>query len=121
MPAIITDKLKRTLSQQIFDENQGTSLGDSNNYYYIGVGHSQIWQTDDNTDITPTPSNSERDRRLFRYNLQSVKAVEAFSFVVPLTEWSTSTVYPSYINRSETNGSWELDMVSTITLMEIAG
>ena len=96
MPAIITDKLKRSLSQQIFDENQGTSLGDSNNYYYIGVGHSQIWQTDDNTDITPTPSNSERDRRLFRYNLQSVKAVEAFSFVVPLTEWSTSTVYPSY-------------------------
>ena len=96
MPAIITDKLKRTFSQLIFDENQGTTLGDSNNYFYIGVGHSQIWQTDDNTDVTPTPANSERDRRLFRYNLQSVKAVEAFSFVVPLTDWTTNTIYPAY-------------------------
>ena len=34
---------------------------------------------------------------------------------------SGGTVYPSYINRSETNGSWELDLVSTITLQEIAG
>ena len=96
MPAIITDKLKRTFSQLIFDENKGTTLGDSNNYFYIGVGHSQIWQTDANTDVTQTPVNSERDRRLFRYNLQSVKAVEAFSFVVPLTDWTTNTIYPAY-------------------------
>lgn len=96
MPAIITDKLKRQFAQQIFDENQGTTPGDSDNYFYIGVGHSQIWQTGANTDVTVTPSNTERDRRLFRYNLQSVKAVEAFSFVVPLTDWTTNTVYPAF-------------------------
>lgn len=96
MPAIITDKLKRNFSQLIFDENQGVTLGDSNNYFYIGVGHSQSYQTDDNTDVTINPRNTERDRRLFRYNLQSVKAVEAFSFVVPLTDWSINTVYPSF-------------------------
>lgn len=96
MVAIITDKIKRQFAQQIFDENQGTNLGDSNNYYHIGVGHSQSWQVSDNTDVVVSPSNTERDRRLFRYNIQSVKAVEAFSFVVPLTDWTTNTIYPAY-------------------------
>jgi hypothetical protein len=96
MPAIITDKLKRNFSQLLFDENQGDTLGDSNNYFYVAVGHSQSYQTDDNTDVTINPRNTERDRRLFRYNLQSVKAVEAFSFVVPLTDWTTNTVYPAF-------------------------
>ena len=81
MPAIITDRIKRQFTQQVFDENEGINLGDSDNYFYIGVGHSQIWQPALGTDVTPDPSNTERDRRLFRYNMQSVKAVEAFSFV----------------------------------------
>ena len=96
MPAIITDRLKRQFAQQLFDENQGTTLGDSNNYFYIGVGHSQSWQVSDATDNTVLPVNTERDRRLFRYNLQSVKAVEAFSFVVPLTDWTVNTIYPAF-------------------------
>lgn len=96
MPAIITDKIKRQFVQQVFDQNQGTTLGDSNNYFYIGVGHSQVWQTDDNTDVTVNPRNTERDRKLFRYNLQAVKAVEAFSFVVPLTDWTINTTYPAF-------------------------
>lgn len=96
MPAIITDRLKRQFAQQIFDENQGVNPGDSDNFFYIGVGRSQIWQTDAATDVTVNPSNTERDRKLFRYGLQSVKAVEAFSFVVPLTDWTTNTVYPAY-------------------------
>jgi len=96
MPAIITDKLKRNFSQLVFDENQGDTLGDSNNYFYIAVGHSQSYQTADNTDTTVNPRNTERDRRLFRYNLQAVKAVEAFSFVVPLTDWRIDTQYPAF-------------------------
>tara|TARA_R110001592_G_scaffold67318_1_gene206399 strand:- start:2006 stop:2221 length:216 start_codon:yes stop_codon:yes gene_type:complete len=52
MPAIITDRLKRQFAQQIFDENQGTNRGDSDNYFYIGIGHSQIWQPSANTDTT---------------------------------------------------------------------
>ena len=96
MPAIITDRIKRQFTQQVYDENEGINLGDSDNYFYIGVGHSQIWQPALGTDVTPDPSNTERDRRLFRYNMQSVKAVEAFSFVVPLTDWTTNTVYPSF-------------------------
>jgi len=96
MPAIITDRLKRQFAQQVFDENQGTNRGDSDNYFYIGIGHSQIWQPSANTDTTVIPTNTERDRKQFRYNLQSVKAVEAFSFVVPLTDWTTNTVYPAF-------------------------
>ncbi len=96
MTAIITDAIKKQFAQQLFDQSAGTNIGDSDNYYYIAVGRSQQWQPEDNTDVPPTPLNTERDQRLFRYNMQSIKAVESFSFVVPLFDWSANTVYSAF-------------------------
>jgi hypothetical protein len=101
MTAIITDALKKQLTQTIFDENEGVNLGDSNNYYYIGVGRSQVWGPDtvNPTDNTPTlqaDDNTLRQQRLFRYSMQSVKRVEAFSFAVPLRDWSSGAVYRQF-------------------------
>jgi len=96
MTAIILNPIKDIFTQKIFNENQGTTIGDSDNYYYIGVGHSQQWQAEDNTDNTVIPTDAERTEKLFRYNLQSIKAVEAFSYVVPLYDWSANTVYSAY-------------------------
>lgn len=96
MVAIITDKIKKQLAQSLLDENEGVLIGDSDNYYYVGVGHSQQWDPEGNTDVASTPIASDREEKLFRYNLQSIKAVEAFSFVVPLYDWSANTVYAAY-------------------------
>ena len=101
MTAIITDSIRRLLVQQIFDENVGTALGDSDNHYYIAVGRAQQWQTEDNTDVTPDPKNTERDERTFRYSMQSIKAAEGFSYVVPLTDWSANTIYSAYNDNVE--------------------
>lgn len=96
MVAIITDQLKRVLAQHLFDENSGINRGDSDNYYYIAIGRSQTWQPDDNTDISPTPVNTQREDRRFRYDMQSVIAIEDFSFVIPLYDWTANTVYSQY-------------------------
>lgn len=96
MTAIISDKIKRLFLTQLFDEATGTKFGDSNNYYYMGVGRSQTWQNNGLTDVTTSPINNEREERTFRYNLQSVKAVEAFSFVVPVDEWTANSQYTQY-------------------------
>lgn len=96
MVAIITDQLKRVLAQHLFDENSATAVGDSDNYYYIGIGRSQTWQPDLNTDISPTPLNTEREIRKLRYDLQSVIAIEDFSFVIPLHDWTPNSIYSRY-------------------------
>tara|TARA_R110000868_G_scaffold411764_1_gene709284 strand:- start:3931 stop:5346 length:1416 start_codon:yes stop_codon:yes gene_type:complete len=96
MTAIITDRIKKEFAQLIFDENAGATLGDSNNYFYVAVGRAQQWQPASNLDTVPDPVNTEREERLFRYNLQSVKAVEAFSYVVPLTDWVANAQYAQY-------------------------
>lgn len=96
MTAIITDKIKRQFLQQIFDENQGTKRGDSDNYYYIGIGRSQTWDPDNSLDDPISPEVDEREERKFRYAVQSVKAVEAFSFVVPIKDWTANTQYAQY-------------------------
>lgn len=96
MTAIITDAIKKQFAQQLFDQMAGTNIGDSDNYYYIAVGRSQQWQPSVNTDVPPTPVNTDREQRLFRYSMQSIKAVESFSFVVPLFDWSANTVYSAF-------------------------
>jgi len=101
MTAIINDNLRRLLLQQIFDENEGVNLGDSDNHYYIAVGRAQQWQTEDNTDVTPDPQNTQRSEREFRYSMQSIKAAEGYSFVVPLTDWSANTIYSAYNDNVE--------------------
>ena len=96
MTAIITNKIKQTFIQQLLDENEGTKLGDSDNYFYIGVGRSQQWDPVANTDTFAVPSNTDREQKQFRYNLQSVKSVQAYSLVVPLVDWTSNTVYYNY-------------------------
>ena len=96
MVAIITDQLRKVLVQHLFDENSGLNPGDSDNYYYITVGRSQSWQPDDATDISPTPANTERERRKLRYDMQSVIAVDDYSFVIPLHDWSANSVYNQF-------------------------
>lgn len=96
MTAIITDKIKRLFLTQLYDEAEGLKKGDSDNYYYIGIGRSQLWSPQNSTDNPPTPTHSERNERLFRYNAQSIKAVEAFSFVVPIRNWTQNTQYSQY-------------------------
>ena len=102
MAAIITDKIKLQLAQTIFDEFNTANLGDSNNYYYIGIGRSQQWQAAAQTDVVPNTTaadNTDREERLFRYNLQSVKAAENLSFVVPGGpdyDWSANKEYYQY-------------------------
>lgn len=88
MPAIITDKLKKQFVQDIYNEAQ-----DSANFYYIGIGRSEDW---DSADAAPTPVNRSRDEKLFRHSLQSVKSASAFSFVVPRYNWTSGTVYNAY-------------------------
>jgi hypothetical protein len=102
MAAIITDKIKQQLAQTIFDEFNTANIGDSNNYYYIGVGRSQQWQAEAETDVVPETTaadNHDREERLFRYNLQSIKAAENLSFVVPGGpdyDWSANKEYYQY-------------------------
>lgn len=96
MTAIITDKLKTQLARSLYDELVGSTPGDSDNYYTIAVGRSQQYDPVANTDVAPTPTNTEREERLFRYNIQSLKAVEAFSFVVPIYDWTSNTIYAQY-------------------------
>lgn len=95
--SIIVDKLKRDFVQLMYDEAAGVTPGDSDNYFYIAVGRSQQWDPDNNLDTpVPVPRNRERDIRLFRYGLQSVKAIEGFSFVVPTIDWTAGTFYAAY-------------------------
>lgn len=111
MTAIITDKIKYQLSQTIFDENQGSTPGDSDNFYYIAVGKSEAYQyldsaggTGNTTDTTVNPVNCDREERLFRYAMQSVKAVAGFSFVVDgssTKDWTSGTEYSQFSDAVE--------------------
>ena len=106
MAAIISDKIKRQFLTQLFDEATGTKLGDSDNYFYMAVGRSQSWDavvgnsSPGTTDVATSPTNSEREEHQFRYGVQAVKAVEAFSFVIPIKDWTANSQYQQYNDNS---------------------
>lgn len=89
MVAIVTNKLKRTLTQELL--NQFTT--DSDQYFYIGVGRSEDWNS---TDTAPTPTDTDRTRRQFRYGLQSVKKITGASFVIPRYNWISGSTYTAF-------------------------
>ena len=89
MAAIITDQLKRQVIQDLFDDITDSAGAK----YYIGIGRSQTWN---DSDVAPTPINSEREERNFRLNMQSMKRVADYSFVVPRYNWSSGTTYSQY-------------------------
>ena len=88
MVAIITDKFKRQVLNDIF-----TNVTDSAATYYIGIGRSQDWNA---TDVAPTPLNTAKEERDFRLNLQAMKKGEDVSYVIPRYNWSSGTIYASY-------------------------
>ena len=88
MSAIITDPLKKLLTQKIFDEVANTT-----NRYYIGIGRSEPW---DSSETVPTPTNSPRTIRNVRAGLQSIKSATDLSYVVPRYNWSSGSIYQGY-------------------------
>ena len=90
MTAIITERLRRKLSQNIYND-----IDSSANEYYIAIGKSEQWQT--GSDTVRTPEVTEREERLFRYSVQAVGKVGTdFKFTVPKYTWTTNTVYSGY-------------------------
>jgi hypothetical protein len=95
MTAIVTDDLKfNILSALLGDYNT------SGTEYYIGVGRSEIW---DSNDAATTPINSRYDIFDFKGRLQSLKKVEAASFVVPRQDWTYGTIYPQWDDQRAGN------------------
>ena len=92
MVAIITDRVKNQLVNSLL-----TEFEDSSNRYYIALGASEAW---DSTDTPPTPTNTEREIRQFRYKMQSIKAVLDTSLVVTRYNWSSGTTYQQYNDNS---------------------
>lgn len=94
--SIITDTLKRDLAQHLYNELEGTRIGDSDNHYVIAIGRPNVWNPINGLDTVTDPNNTEREQRLFRYGMQSVMAVSAYSFATSYTNWSAGTIYYQY-------------------------
>lgn len=88
MVAILTDNLKRQLVDNLIAD-----FNDSANYYFIGLGRSEVWN---DSDIAVTPSNSVADARNFQNSLQGVKQVSDISYVVPRVNWSAGSIYSAW-------------------------
>lgn len=88
MTAIITDKLKKLMLQDLVND-----VADSASNYYIGIGRSEDW---DSSDTAPTTQNSLKEERNLRINLQSIKTAEDVSFVVPRYDWRSGTIYSEW-------------------------
>ena len=93
MAAIVTDPLKRRLSQFIFDD---TRAGDSNEYY-IGIGKPDTYNAQDTT-TTPIRTVSEQNEA--RANLMSVKKVVNSSLVIPRYNWTSGSTYSAWSDVS---------------------
>lgn len=86
--AIITDTLKKQVALQLI-----TDFDSDQNYYFIGIGRSQIWN---DSDVVVPEANSPREVRQFRNSMQGVKQIEDVSMVVPRVNWISGTVYGAW-------------------------
>lgn len=101
MPAVLTDKLKRILLQNIYDDIEANA-----STYYVGIGRSDNWPTSDDTVPDNTPINSIKEERNLRLALQSVKKVADYSYVIPRFNWVSGSIYSQYDDdRNETPGT----------------
>lgn len=98
MVAIITDVLKKQLAQTLLDEFDDSSA----DLYYVGLGASEQW---DSSDTPPTPTNTEREIRQFRYKMASMKKIADASFVIPRYNWTSGTTYSAYNDNSVSQGT----------------
>lgn len=90
MTAIATDSLTQKLAADFLEE---VNDGNDSNEYYIGIGKSDTYNE---LDTLVNPVRTRREEREFRNNLQSVKKVEAASFVVPRYNWTSGSIYSGY-------------------------
>jgi len=90
MTAIVTDNLRKNLSDLFLAEVNNAS---DSHQFYIGIGKSDVYNA---TDTFVDPVRSDREERDHRHNLQSVKKVEAASFVIPRENWSSGRVYSAW-------------------------
>lgn len=88
---IVTETYKKLLTT--LAKNQFDSAA---NNYYIGVGRAEVWN---DSDVAPTPVNSQYEIRQFRNSMQAVKKVEDVSFIVPRYNWISGTTYSAYDDR----------------------
>lgn len=88
MAATITNDFKRVILRKIFDD-----INNSTNRYYIGIGKSEAWNTDD---VAPAPTGSIKDARDAKAALQSMKSAGDVSFVVNRRNWTPGTIYDSW-------------------------
>jgi len=94
MTAIATDTLTKKLAENFLTE---VNNGDDSNEYYIGIGKSDTYNE---LDTLVDPVRSRREENEFRNNLQSVKKVEAASFVIPRYNWTSGSIYSGYDDGS---------------------
>ena len=94
MAATVTDNLRKNLAELLLTEINASVDSDQ---YYIGIGKSDQYNT---TDTVINPIRSNREERDHRNNLQSVKKVEAASFVITRENWSSGRVYSAYDDAS---------------------
>jgi len=85
MVAKVTEKIKRNF----LDDTLAEVIGGTD-YYHIGIGHTEAW---DSADTTPDTNNSQRGERQFRQSMQSVKLVTNASYAVPRYNWTNGTSY----------------------------
>ena len=90
MSAVISDTTRKILGDLLLKEVIDATDSDQ---YYIGIGHSETYNS---TDTTITPTRTRALERDIRNKLQSVKKVEAVSFVIDRHNWASGGIYNAY-------------------------
>jgi hypothetical protein len=91
MVAIVTDRMKKLILDQLIDDLQ--SVDSASSTYYIGLGKSDQWN---DTETVPSPTNVLKEEREARNNLQAIKKVTDISLVTNRYGWSNGVVYNAY-------------------------
>ena len=86
MPAVITETLKHNLIQLMYEDVDSAN-------YYIAVGRSEDW---DSNDAVKYPYPNLQESYNFRLGAQAAKQVSDWSFVIPRFNWSSGAIYTSY-------------------------
>lgn len=97
MPAIVRQPLRTSLAKDLLASVLGP-LSD----YYIGIGKSDIFGSDD---TVPAPIDSSAEEREFRNNLQSVKKVEGAVMVARRHNWTSGSKYQGWDDNVSPTGS----------------
>lgn len=97
MPAIVRQPLRTSLAKNLL----ASVLGPESDYY-IGIGKSDIFGSDD---TVPAPIDSSAEEREFRNNLQSIKKVEGAVMVTRRYNWTNGNKYQGWDDKFSPTGS----------------